>query len=54
MTSRCQDPRRLSLWPKDGKQLEFVNFPAIKDALPGVRGEWTTTDAQSVLMARMK
>lgn len=39
---------------KDGSQVAFVNFPAIKDAPPGVRGEWTLADVQTVLAGRMK
>lgn len=39
---------------KDGSQVAFVNFPAIKDAPPGVRGEWTTADVQAMLAARMR
>jgi len=39
---------------KDGAALEFVNFPAIDGAPPGVRGKWTTADVQSVLTERMK
>ncbi len=39
---------------KDGSQVAFVNFPAIKDAPPGVRGEWTTADVQATLAERIK
>jgi len=39
---------------KDGSQVALVNFPAIKGAPPGVRGEWTTADVQAVLTERMK
>ncbi|MBI4742503.1 MAG: twin-arginine translocation signal domain-containing protein [Betaproteobacteria bacterium] len=39
---------------KDGSALALVNFPAIKGAPPGVRGEWTTADVQAVLAERMK
>jgi len=39
---------------KDGVALEFVNFPAIEGAPPGVRGKWTTADVQAVLTERMK
>ena len=39
---------------KDGSSLALVNFPAIKDAPPGVRGEWTTADVQAVLAERIK
>ena len=39
---------------KDGSQVAFVNFPAIKGAPPGVRGEWTTADVQAVLGERLK
>ena len=39
---------------KDGAAQEFVNFPAIEGAPPGVRGKWTTVDVQSVLSTRMK
>lgn len=39
---------------KDGTTMEFVNFPAIEGAPPGVRGKWTTADVQAVLAERMK
>ncbi|KAF0165932.1 MAG: hypothetical protein FD157_1108 [Rhodocyclaceae bacterium] len=39
---------------KDGVTHEFVNFPAIEGAPPGVRGKWTTADVQAVLGERMK
>lgn len=39
---------------KDGAAMEFVNFPAIEGAPPGVRGKWTTADVQAVLGERMK
>jgi hypothetical protein len=39
---------------KDGSQVAFVNFPAIQDAPPGVRGEWSVADVQNVLTNRMK
>jgi len=39
---------------QDGSPVAFVNFPAIKGAPPGVRGEWTTADVQAVLGARLK
>lgn len=39
---------------KDGRQVEFVNFPNIEGAPPAVRGDWTTADVQVVLSARMK
>lgn len=39
---------------KDGAAMEFVNFPAIEGAPPGVRGKWTTADVQAVLTERMK
>jgi len=39
---------------KDGSMLEFVNFPAIEGAPPGVRDKWTTSDVQAVLTARMR
>ncbi|MCX7165655.1 MAG: twin-arginine translocation signal domain-containing protein [Rhodocyclales bacterium] len=39
---------------KDGTTMEFVNFPAIEGAPPGVRGKWTTADVQAVLTERMK
>lgn len=39
---------------KDGAFMEFVNFPAIDGAPPGVRGKWTTADVQAVLSERMK
>ena len=39
---------------KDGAAMEFVNFPAIEGAPPGVRGKWTAADVQAVLTERMK
>jgi len=39
---------------KDGTAMEFVNFPAIEGAPPGVRGKWTTADVQAVLGERMR
>lgn len=39
---------------KDGTAMEFVNFPAIEGAPPGVRGKWTTADVQALLTERMK
>ena len=39
---------------KDGTVLEFVNFPAIAGAPPGVRGKWTAADVQAVLAEGMK
>ncbi len=39
---------------KDGAALEFVNFPAVEGAPPGVRGKWTTADVQAVLAERLK
>ena len=39
---------------KDGSAVAFVNFPSIKDAPSGVRGEWTTADVQAVLAERIK
>ena len=39
---------------KDGAAMEFINFPAIEGAPPGVRGKWTTADVQAVLTERMK
>ncbi len=39
---------------KDGSAVAFVNFPAIKDAPSGVRGDWTTADIQAVLAERIK
>jgi len=39
---------------KDGSAMEFVNFPAIEGAPPGVRGKWTTADVQAVLGERMR
>ena len=39
---------------KDGAAQEFVNFPDIAGAPPGVRGKWTAADVQAVLTERMK
>ena len=39
---------------KDGAAMEFLNFPAIEGAPPGVRGKWTSADVQAVLTERMK
>lgn len=38
---------------KDGSSIEFLNFPVIEGAPPGVRGKWTTADVQVVLSERM-
>ena len=39
---------------KDGSQVAFVNFPAVKGSPPGIRGEWVMADVQAVLTRRMK
>jgi hypothetical protein len=39
---------------KNGSQVDFLNFPNIPGAPPGVRGTWTMADVQSVLSERMK
>ncbi|MCX7169053.1 MAG: hypothetical protein NTY41_01870 [Proteobacteria bacterium] len=39
---------------KDGSTIEFLNFPVIEGAPPGVRGKWTTADVQAVLAERVK
>ena len=39
---------------QDGRQVAFVNFPNTPDTPAGARGEWTTTDVQSVLNGLMK
>ena len=39
---------------QDGSQVAFVNFPNTPDTPAGARGEWTTTDVQSVLTGLMK
>ena len=39
---------------KDGAALEFMNFPAIESAPPGVRGKWLTEDVQMAVAERMK
>jgi hypothetical protein len=39
---------------QDGRQVAFVNFPNTPDTPAGARGEWTTTDVQTVLSGLMK
>lgn len=39
---------------KDGRQVEWVNFPNIDSAPPAVRGKWTIAEIQSVLTERIK
>jgi hypothetical protein len=39
---------------KDGSPLDLVNFPAIEGAPPGVKGNWTTADVQTLLANKMK
>jgi len=39
---------------QDGSQVAFVNFPNMPDTPAGARGEWTTTDVQSVMTGLMK
>lgn len=39
---------------KDGRQVEWVNFPNIDGAPPAVRGKWTIAEIQSVLTERIK
>lgn len=39
---------------QDGSQVAFVNFPNTPDTPAGARGEWTTTDVQSVMTGLMK
>jgi hypothetical protein len=37
----------------DGRTIEFVNFPAIDGAPPGVRGAWTAEDVRGALAGRL-
>jgi ABC-type glycerol-3-phosphate transport system substrate-binding protein len=39
---------------QDGSRVAFVNFPNTPDTPVGARGEWTTTDVQSVVNGLMK
>jgi hypothetical protein len=39
---------------KDGSTVEFVNFPNQPNTPSGVRGNWTTTDVQSILIEKIK
>ena len=39
---------------KNGSMVSFVNFPAVKDSPPGIRGDWVTADVQAVLSSRVK
>ena len=39
---------------KDGSVAAFINFPAIKDAPPGVRGDWSIADVQLAASDLMK
>ena len=39
---------------KDGAGVEFMNFPDVAGAPPGVRGKWTTAEVQFVLNAKVE
>jgi hypothetical protein len=38
---------------KDGSTVSFVNFPAVKESPPGIRGDWLIEDVQAALTERM-
>lgn len=38
---------------KDGSVATFVNFPAVKESPPGIRGDWQIADVQEALTERM-
>lgn len=39
---------------KNGSAVTFVNFPAIKESPPGIRGDWLTEDVQAAILARLE
>lgn len=39
---------------KGGGQVALVNFPAVKESPPGIRGNWLTADVEALLADRMK
>ena len=38
---------------KNGSTVSFVNFPAVKESPPDIRGDWLTEDVQAALTERM-
>jgi hypothetical protein len=38
---------------KDGSAVSFVNFPAVKESPPGIRGDWLVEDVQAAITERM-
>jgi hypothetical protein len=36
-----------------GADVEFVNFPAVKESPPGVRGNWQIEDVQAVVLEQL-
>ena len=38
---------------KDGVTVSFVNFPAVKESPPGIRGDWLIEDVQAAITERI-
>ena len=38
---------------QDGSAVSFVNFPAVKESPPGIRGDWQIADVQALLTDRI-
>jgi len=38
---------------KDGATVSFINFPAVRESPPGVRGGWLIEDVQAAITERM-
>ena len=38
---------------KDGSMATFVNFPAVKESPPGIRGNWQIADVQAAVTERI-
>lgn len=38
---------------KGGETVSFVNFPALKESPPGIRGNWLTEDVQAAVIERL-
>lgn len=38
---------------KDGATVSFVNFPAVRESPPGIRGDWLIEDVQAAITERM-
>ncbi len=38
---------------KNGSAVNFINFPAVKESPPGIRGDWLTEDVQAAVVERL-